>query len=104
MRKEILSIETLSEITPDHNEIALLDQEKDQGHRIVVYNDDVNTFDHVINCFINYLGHDPHQAEQCAWIIHNNGKASVKTGMLEELIPLRDMLCEEMISAEVEAS
>jgi ATP-dependent Clp protease adaptor protein ClpS len=49
---------------------------------IVVYNDDVNTFEHVILCLIKYCRHSLEQAEQCTHIIHNNGKCAVKSGAL----------------------
>lgn len=52
---------------------------------IVVHNDDVNTFDHVIASLVEVCDHEPIQAEQCAWIVHNNGKCSVKRGTYDQL-------------------
>ena len=52
---------------------------------LVVYNDDVNTFDHVIESLIKVCKHQVVQAEQCTWIIHNNGKCQVKHGSFEKL-------------------
>jgi ATP-dependent Clp protease adaptor protein ClpS len=49
-------------------------------NEIVVYNDDVNTFDHVIETLIRVCNHTPEQAEQCSLIVHYNGKCTVKTG------------------------
>lgn len=52
---------------------------------IVLHNDDVNTFDHVIDSLVEVCDHEPIQAEQCAWIVHNNGKCSVKRGTYDQL-------------------
>src|SRR5688500_7143907 len=55
---------------------------------IIVFNDDVNTFDHVIDTFIDVLKHSNEQAEQCAWIVHTKGKCKVKQGSYEDLAPM----------------
>lgn len=47
---------------------------------LILHNDDYNTFDHVIDCLQEVCGHQPEQAEQCAWITHFNGKCDVKKG------------------------
>lgn len=52
---------------------------------IVLHNDDVNTFEHVIESLVEICDHDPIQAEQCAWIVHHNGKCSVKRGTFDQL-------------------
>ncbi|HNR55179.1 MAG TPA: ATP-dependent Clp protease adaptor ClpS [Flavobacteriales bacterium] len=52
---------------------------------IVLHNDDVNTFDHVIESLVEICDHDPIQAEQCAWIVHHNGKCGVKRGTFDQL-------------------
>ena len=70
--------------------------------QIVVYNDDYNTFDHVIECFVKYCKHQRLQAEQCANIIHNNGKCSVKKGSLKDLKPINEALCENGLNARIE--
>lgn len=72
-----------------------------EEYDLIVFNDDVNTFDHVISTLIDVCGHDPHQAEQCTWIIHYRGKCSVKVGSFDELAPLRNDICNRGISAEV---
>jgi ATP-dependent Clp protease adaptor protein ClpS len=68
---------------------------------LVVFNDDINTFDHVINTLIEVCDHTPQQAEQCTWIIHFKGKCTVKTGGFEELASMRNAICGRGISAEV---
>lgn len=69
---------------------------------IILYNDDVNTFDHVIDTLVTVCGHDPIQAEQCAFIVHYKGKCEVKTGLFKELIPMCSALLEAGLSAEIQ--
>jgi|SRR5690606_20317616 ATP-dependent Clp protease adaptor protein ClpS len=70
--------------------------------QIVVLNDDFNTFDWVIECFMDILGHTSEQSEQLAWIIHTKGKASVKVGPFETLKPLKDALVDRGLNAIIE--
>lgn len=69
---------------------------------LILYNDDVNTFDHVIRCLMKYCNHDMQQAEQCATMVHYNGKCSVKTGDYASLEPLCTALCDNGLSAQIE--
>ena len=71
------------------------------NNEIVVYNDDVNTFDHVIETLIRVCDHTAEQAEQCSLIVHYNGKCTVKTGPLDKLMPQCTQLLEAGISAEI---
>ena len=66
-----------------------------------MYNDDVNTFDHVIETLIYACDHSPLQAEQCSLIVHYNGKCTVKTGSLNDLKPRCSKLLEAGLSAEI---
>ena len=75
---------------------SLIDQ-----YEIVLYNDDVNTFDHVIDTLINTCDHTPEQAEQCTIIVHYNGKCTVKTGIHSELKPRCTKLLEAGLNAEI---
>jgi ATP-dependent Clp protease adaptor protein ClpS len=68
---------------------------------LVVFNDDVNTFDHVIDTLIRVCKHTPEQAEQCTWLIHYKGKCAVKSGTLEYLRPMREAICEAGIDARI---
>ncbi|HEX8517666.1 MAG TPA: ATP-dependent Clp protease adaptor ClpS [Bacteroidia bacterium] len=70
--------------------------------QIIVYNDDFNTFDFVIESLIKVCKHDPVQAEQCTFLIHYRGKCSVKKGSYEELEPMCTALLERGITAEIE--
>jgi len=74
---------------------------EEEVHDLVVFNDDVNTFDHVIQTLIEVCKHTPEQAEQCTWIIHFKGKCSVKKGSWDELVPMRQAICDRGIQAEV---
>ena len=69
---------------------------------VILYNDDVNTFEHVIQCLVLFCDHTPIQAEQCANIVHNNGKCSVKKGNLLDLIPIKSALLVHKLNAEIE--
>lgn len=68
---------------------------------LIIYNDDYNTFDHVINTLIKVCKHSLQQAEQCTYIIHYKGKCAVKKGLLKELKPMKEAICEVGISARV---
>jgi ATP-dependent Clp protease adaptor protein ClpS len=79
-----------------------VDIEIDKRYEIVIHNDDYNTFEHVINCLIDICGHEYIQAEQCATIIHNVGKCSVKVGAKSELSPKYKALKNEGLTATME--
>ncbi|MBW3520058.1 ATP-dependent Clp protease adaptor ClpS [Flavobacterium sp. NKUCC04_CG] len=68
---------------------------------IVLYNDDVNTFDHVIDTLIRVCDHTPEQAEQCAVLVHYKGRCTVKTGAFKELKPQCLQLLDAGLSAEI---
>ena len=68
---------------------------------LVVFNDEVNTFDHVIDTLIKICKHTLEQAEQCTLLIHYKGKCTVKIGSFDELAPMRNAICARGISAEV---
>lgn len=73
----------------------------DINNEIVLYNDDVNTFDHVIETLIVACKHSAEQAEQCAILVHYKGKCTVKTGSFDELKPQCTQLLEGGLSAEI---
>jgi ATP-dependent Clp protease adaptor protein ClpS len=68
---------------------------------LVVFNDDVNTFEHVTRTLIKVCQHTPEQAEQCTLIIHYKGKCQVKNGTFDFLRPLREAICEAGIDARI---
>lgn len=69
---------------------------------IILYNDDVNTFDHVIDTLIKVCDHTPEQAEQCAMLVHYKGKCTVKTGEFKQLKPQCLQLLDAGLSAEIQ--
>ena len=70
--------------------------------QLIVLNDDFNTFEWVIECFMDVLHHSSEQSEQLAWIIHTKGRASVKLDTFEVLKPLKDALVDRGLSAIIE--
>ncbi len=82
---------------PQHD-LAL---ESSRMHEIILYNDEVNTFDHVIKTLIEVCEHTPEQAEQCSLIVHYKGKCSVKSGSYDELEPKCIRLLAAGLSAEI---
>ncbi|AXP79375.1 ATP-dependent Clp protease adaptor protein ClpS [Mariniflexile rhizosphaerae] len=82
-------------------EEVLLKEKVLTQNEIVLYNDDVNTFDHVIDMLIYACEHTAEQAEQCALLVHYKGKCTVKTGLYDDLKPRCSMLLEAGLSAEI---
>ncbi|MFY7901141.1 MAG: ATP-dependent Clp protease adaptor ClpS [Chitinophagaceae bacterium] len=76
--------------------------ESTTNYHLVVWNDEVNSFDWVIETLMEICGHTAEQAEQCAMIIHFNGKYAVKQGSFEALQPLKDAIIERGINATIE--
>ncbi|WP_297693170.1 ATP-dependent Clp protease adaptor ClpS [uncultured Eudoraea sp.] len=83
------------------SEELLLDEETVKNNEIVLFNDDVNTFEHVIHTLIDVCEHTPEQAEQCSLIVHYKGKCTVKTGEYKELEPRCSRLLQAGLSAEI---
>lgn len=72
-----------------------------EENSIILFNDDVNTFEWVIECLMKYCGHDSLQAEQCAFIVHYTGKCAIKKGSIETLKPICSTLLQKGLSAEI---
>lgn len=83
-------------VRPGTSKEGFLSEEKE----LILFNDEVNTFDFVIETLIEVCGHDPYQAEQCALTAHFNGKCGVKSGPYDELKPV----CDEMTRRELTVS
>lgn len=87
-------------------EDVLLDEDIDvnigEPADLIVYNDDVNTFDWVMQSFVDILGHSSEQSEQLALLIHLKGKATVRSAAFNELRPQKDALCDRGLSAVIE--
>ena len=82
-------------------EEVLVEESVGFNNEIVLFNDDVNTFDHVIETLIRVCNHTAEQAEQCAILVHYKGKCTVKTGTLDDLKPQCTQLLEAGLSAEI---
>lgn len=91
-----LSIKPQEELESD-----VLTMEEDI-HHLVLYNDDVNTFNFVIETLVKVCRHDPIQAEQCAYLVHYTGKCSIKEGSFSFLEPMCTALTDRGLSAVIE--
>ncbi|MFH6771570.1 ATP-dependent Clp protease adaptor ClpS [Gaetbulibacter aestuarii] len=83
------------------SEELLVEETVSTQNEIVLYNDDVNTFDHVIETLMYACDHTSMQAEQCSLIVHYKGKCTVKTGEYDDLKPRCSKLLEAGLSAEI---
>ncbi len=87
---------------PQQEEEVELLTEEEKSYQLILYNDDVNTFDHVIDALVKVCDHDPIQAEQCAWLVHFTGKCCVKEGDYDKLEPMCTALLDRGLSAQIE--
>jgi ATP-dependent Clp protease adaptor protein ClpS len=94
---------TIATLLPgwDEQEVALLEDEVKEPRQLVVFNDDVNTFDHVIETLIKICRHTPEQAEQCTLLIHYKGQCTVKEGEFPDLAPMCTAIHGRGISADI---
>ncbi|MEY4382906.1 MAG: hypothetical protein RI995_448 [Bacteroidota bacterium] len=81
---------------------VLFEEELLENHQLIVFNDEVNTFEYVILTLMEVCEHTIEQAEQCTLQIHFKGKCGVKTGTYEELALMRNEICRRGISAEID--
>ncbi len=70
---------------------------------LILYNDDINTFEHVIKSLVEVCGHDSVQAEQCAMIVHFNGSCEVRIGVVEVLNAMSRSLNAKGLNSKVES-
>ena len=82
-------------------EVLLQEEQTVKQNEIVLFNDDVNTFEHVIDTLIDVCEHTFEQAEQCSLIVHYNGKCTVKTGEYNDLKPRCSRLLQAGLNAEI---
>lgn len=86
----------------EYQEELLLEELLTETCKLVLYNDDVNTFDHVIDCLMDICKHEMQQAEQCATLVHYKGKAIVKEGEYDNLRIMCEGLLDKGLSAVIE--
>jgi len=91
----------MSTHTQELPEIELEVEEKIEN-KIVLFNDEYNTFDHVIDMLVDACDHTPIQAEQCSLIVHYKGKCNVKTGDYKDLEPRCSKLLDAGLTAEIQ--
>jgi len=100
----LMSVFSFAQQTKEQTEVeVLLEEETSFGHQLVVYNDEVNSFEYVIITLIEVCEHTAEQAEQCTLLIHFRGKCGVKSGVYEDLVSMRNEICRRGISAEIES-
>lgn len=89
----------------DEQEDVLVEDEVTTGEKsqLIVYNDDHNTFDWVIKCLMEVCNHTHEQSEQLSILVHFKGKATVKTGTMTTLKPMKDALVDRGLSAVIES-
>lgn len=95
-------MDVITEIEEEVQIDELLKELVEPSKSIILWNDDVNSFEHVIICLVKYCKHTVEQAEQCAMIVHNNGKCSVKSGDNKKLKPIAEALQGEGLSVTIE--
>ncbi len=78
------------------------DTRKNSGKKLILFNDDINTFDFVIEALIEVCGHDSHQAENCALIAHFKGKCAIKAGTLSNLEPCYKTMILKQLTVEIQ--
>lgn len=89
-----------SQITPNERVVNTTDE--NNLKLLILYNDDVHTFDYVIKTLVEVCKHTSHQAEQCATIVHHKGKCDIKHGDYEELKPIKDQLTERELIVSID--
>lgn len=73
-----------------------------ESHRLILWNDDVNSFEHVIHCLIKYLDYNDTQAQKIAWEVHTKGKCAILEGSFTEVEVYRKILQQEGLTVSVE--
>jgi ATP-dependent Clp protease adaptor protein ClpS len=99
---DFYKIYALTEVKEDVDVLDEVLLETDLGWQIIVHNDDVNTFDWVIESLVAICKHTYDQAEQCALFVHFKGKYAVKHGTETTLLPMKDALLDRGITATLE--
>lgn len=79
----------------------VIDSEVKEERSLILHNDEIHTFDYVIESLIDICEHDSHQAEQCTYIVHYKGKCDVKKGRFGNLKPMKDGLIDRGLKATI---
>lgn len=86
-------------VSPESGEDV--DTLEDSGCTLVLWNDDVHTFDYVIKALVDICRHTVEQAEQCAILVHCHGKCSIKHGSYSDLLPMHQALLDKQLTTEI---
>ena len=78
-----------------------VDTLEDSGCSLILWNDDVHTFDYVIKALVDICRHTEEQAEQCAIIVHCHGKCTIKQGSYSDLLPMHTALLNKQLTSEI---
>jgi ATP-dependent Clp protease adaptor protein ClpS len=84
-----------------YEEEVLVLEETDDVYKLILHNDDIHTFDYVIDSLVEICKHTLEQAEQCTILVHFKGKCTVKTGSMEVLKPMHDKLISRELTSEI---
>lgn len=84
-----------------YEEDVLLLEKEDEVNKLILWNDDFNTFDFVIESLITVCKHTAEQAQQCTILVHYKGKCTVKTGSMDLLKPMHEQLTERGLTSEI---
>ncbi len=95
-------MQTIFNSWTETEELVEVLEEVQEQRDLILYNDDVNTFEHVIQSLMEICGHEMIQAEQCAHLVHFTGKCGIKRGSFEKLRPLCEALLDRQLSAVIE--
>lgn len=86
----------------EYEEDVLVMEDTSEENKLVLFDDDVNTFDHVIISLMEICKHTMEQAEQCTMLVHYKGKCTVKTGSMELLKPMHEKLLSRGLTSEIQ--
>lgn len=84
-----------------YEEDVLVLEQTDEVYKLILYNDDVHTFDYVIDSLVEICNHTLEQAEQCTFLVHYKGKCTVKTGSMKRLKPMHEKLISRELTSEI---
>ena len=95
--------EILNHVLEIEPEVKVEDKVDNQlSPKIILFNDNHNSFDHVIRCLVTFCNHNLLQAEQCALIVHTKGKCDIKHGTIDELLPINEALGNNDLTTEIQ--
>lgn len=95
------SIKDYEDPKRQYDEEVLVLDDTDEVYKLILHNDDIHTFDDVIEALIQICKHDPIQAEQCTMLVHFKGKCTVKTGSMDILKPMHEKLIARSLTSEI---